>query len=299
MKKLALWALGWALISVLAAAADVSDFPPINTPATTDYFPGKFVWEELFTTNPQAAVSFYSQLFGWDSQTIQRPNALYTVMSVDGRPICGITHFPEKLASATNHGRWVGFISVPDVAKAAAALSAHGGKVVLPIKELSGRGMQTVVSTQEGVIVGLLHSSSGDPAEYRAEAGEWIWSQFYDKDTEQASKLYALAIGYDAIPDIRFDKADSYVLSSGEYARASLSPLPADHPKARPAWLGYVRVDDVDASVTKATGLGAKVVAPSRTTEGTGKLAILVDPTGAAFGVVQFDNDSKTPAEKP
>ena len=49
--------------------------------------------------------------------------------------------------------------------------------------------------------------------------------------------------------------------------------------------------------MTKALGLGARVIVASRPTEGTGKLAILVDPTGAAFGVVQFEND--VAKEKP
>lgn len=52
---------------------------------------------------------------------------------------------------------------------------------------------------------------------------------------------------------------------------------------ARPAWLTYFHVADVDAAVAKAQGTGATVHMAPMTMEGVGRIAMLADPQGAAF----------------
>jgi uncharacterized protein len=54
-------------------------------------------------------------------------------------------------------------------------------------------------------------------------------------------------------------------------------------PEGVPAlWSVYFAVDDVDASIAKAVGLGASVVQAAEDTP-YGRLATLTDPTGALF----------------
>lgn len=52
---------------------------------------------------------------------------------------------------------------------------------------------------------------------------------------------------------------------------------------AKPGWLPYFYVDDVDAAAAKAQGLGASVHMAPSTIEGIGRMAMLADPQGAAF----------------
>jgi predicted enzyme related to lactoylglutathione lyase len=64
---------------------------------------------------------------------------------------------------------------------------------------------------------------------------------------------------------------------------------------ARPGWLIYFGVDDVDASLVKAQALGASVHMPATTMEGVGRMAMLADPQGASFylmrGHMEGDSD--------
>jgi predicted enzyme related to lactoylglutathione lyase len=57
-----------------------------------------------------------------------------------------------------------------------------------------------------------------------------------------------------------------------------------------PHWLVYFAVDDCDAKVQKATGLGAQVMKPADDIPGVGRFAILLDPQGAAFAIIKLDN---------
>ena len=55
---------------------------------------------------------------------------------------------------------------------------------------------------------------------------------------------------------------------------------------ARPCWLGYIGVDDVDASLTAAEAAGGKVLMPARDIEMAGRIAMVADPNGAPFYVM-------------
>jgi predicted enzyme related to lactoylglutathione lyase len=54
-----------------------------------------------------------------------------------------------------------------------------------------------------------------------------------------------------------------------------------------PMWSSYVTVDDVDASAAKAAELGGTVMAPPMDVMDAGRMAVLVDPTGAVFCIWQ------------
>ena len=52
---------------------------------------------------------------------------------------------------------------------------------------------------------------------------------------------------------------------------------------APPNWSGYIAVDDVDATVEKAKGLGATIHMPPTDIPEVGRFAVVGDPQGAVF----------------
>ena len=54
-----------------------------------------------------------------------------------------------------------------------------------------------------------------------------------------------------------------------------------------PHWMVYFAVEDCDAAVQKASGLGANVMRPAEDIPGVGRFAILTDPQGAAFALLK------------
>ncbi|MGE5617198.1 MAG: hypothetical protein ACM3X5_09800, partial [Bacillota bacterium] len=59
------------------------------------------------------------------------------------------------------------------------------------------------------------------------------------------------------------------------------------------AWVSYVAVESLDASVAKAQKLGAKVTKPRAPVPGMGWFAMLVDPQGNNFAMWQTDSSAK------
>jgi predicted enzyme related to lactoylglutathione lyase len=54
-----------------------------------------------------------------------------------------------------------------------------------------------------------------------------------------------------------------------------------------PHWNVYFNVESVDDTVAKATALGGTVVAPAFDVPGVGRMAVLADPQGAMFNLMQ------------
>src|ERR1035441_9775906 len=106
-----------AAAALLAAAsvppARAAAFPPLNAPAATERLPGKLVWADLFTTNPDGATKFYCGLLGWTADPIDQKGKSYTVFSNDGKPVAGLA--PRSVAGASHPSRWIGYYSVIDI----------------------------------------------------------------------------------------------------------------------------------------------------------------------------------------
>lgn len=70
---------------------------------------------------------------------------------------------------------------------------------------------------------------------------------------------------------------------------AGLMEMPEDNFGKLPLWLTYFSVHDADAFVVDAMALGATLCREPDDVPGTGRFAVLTDPQGAAFGILQPD----------
>src|SRR3546814_7470061 len=66
----------------------------------------------------------------------------------------------------------------------------------------------------------------------------------------------------------------------------------ADH-GARPTWLGYIAVEDVDASVEEIEARGGRVLMPAMDIPMVGRIAMVADPHGVPFYVMKPQGTGK------
>lgn len=138
--------------------------------------------------------------------------------------------------------------------------------------------------------------ASNDPGR-TAEHGHFIWYELMTSDPEGAKSFYDAVIGW-KIGDAEssFNGYRMIGRSDGKFAGGVL-PLSDEMQQhgARPTWLGYVGVDDVDGAVQSIENDGGKALLPPFDIPGVGRIAMVADPQGASFYVI----DPIPPADQP
>jgi hypothetical protein len=272
------------LSNAAGLAADKIVLPPLTTVPDSPLRPGKFVWADLVTDDVPGARNFYARLFGWTFQQFDG----YTVASNDERPLCGMFHRPRPSDRPEAKPRWFGYISVSSVRQARRAVTKAGGRVLAEPQRFPKRGEQAIFADAEGAVFGAIKSTHGDPQDFLAEPGDWVWVQFLSRDAKKASEFYAAVAGYEVIENTANQRMSDYVLASHGYARATVRGIPSGYDQVRPNWLPFVRVKNLAESLAKAKQLGAKVLLDPKPDLFEGRVAVIADPTGAAIGLLEW-----------
>jgi predicted enzyme related to lactoylglutathione lyase len=132
----------FAVFTPLPASAD--DVPPGGDV-------GDFTWHELATTDPEAALDFYSELFGWSKGAGHDMGemGMYQLVSHGGQDVGGVF----KARDNSTPPNWLSYVRVPDATKAASAAKAAGGRILNgPMEVPGGSWIVQMLDPQGGAI---------------------------------------------------------------------------------------------------------------------------------------------------
>jgi predicted enzyme related to lactoylglutathione lyase len=284
--------LAGALLAVFLTAcaapprAPLVPLPPLTQPPTSEHHVGKVIWVDLVTPDLAAAEHFYGGLFGWTFHDIHTPSTDYAVALLAGRPVGGILQRALPPGEHRQPG-WLTFLAVSDVDATQQLIIQQGGKVLAAPHAYPQRGRQAVFSDPQGAVFAVLASSSGDPPEFLAAPGEWIWSSLIASDPGADAAFYQAMFGYEVFESDNEDGSEHLILSTQDYARASVNALPASG-HHHPHWLNFVRVLDTEQMTVTVTQLGGRVLVQPRVDRHGGKVAVVADPFGAPFGLLEW-----------
>ncbi len=122
--------------------------------------------------------------------------------------------------------------------------------------------------------------------------GRFCWYELMTTDPEAAQAFYARVAGWTTCP--WEDGETPYTMwMSGERPIGGVMTLPEEAAAsgAPPCWLAYVSTPDADATTSKATSLGGKVL-HSMDIPKVGRIAVLADPTGGVLSVLQPEEET-------
>lgn len=283
-------------ILLLAAApvmASSLQLPVIVEAATDEHHAGKVVFIELITPDIASARQFYAGLFGWTFRDVPASGIKYTQAYLDGRPVGALVQ-REIPPGERRQPAWLTFIAVRDVDAAAKVALEHGGKVLFGPRDAPARGREAVLADPQGAVFAVLASSSGDPPDTLARPGDWIWTSLITRDPEGDAAFYQEIFDYEVFDLPAASGAQHLMLASDNYARASVNSLPVTGPAVHPYWLNFVRVQDTARMTARAVALGGRVLVEPRPDRHGGKVAVVADPQGAPFGLLEWpDSESK------
>jgi predicted enzyme related to lactoylglutathione lyase len=251
------------------------------------YRPGTFVWRELLTSDVDASIRFYGEVFGWKAETAEMPDGTsYTTLRAGEVGVGGLMRVP--VLGIPPH--WFGYISVADVEATADAATAAGGSVLAGPMPAGSHGEFVTFRDPQGGVIGGWRGAAGDGSAATGDVGTFCWEQLNSADPEGAFPFYASLFGWTKRP-LGSGGAGLQVMCAGATEVASLMPAPAGTPAH---WLSYVVVDalaDAEARVVRA---GGKVHVERAGVGDLGWIGVVADDVGAVIGVFEPKPAPKT-----
>jgi predicted enzyme related to lactoylglutathione lyase len=128
--------------------------------------------------------------------------------------------------------------------------------------------------------------------------GRFVWHELMTRDVPAARKFYSKLTGWkpQAWP---LDPA--YTVNHSEHGpQAGFFHIPADMPAEMPAhWVTYIGTRDVDGTAAAAVRAGGSVLKGPDDIKGAGRYAVLKDPQGAVFAILDPENSRAEPVGMP
>jgi uncharacterized protein len=240
---------------------------------------GRFVWHDHISSDVEKAKSFYSDLFGWTTETFQAGTMEYPMISAGGKQHGGFGPAPSGVPS-----HWMGHVRVEDADETAAQAEAAGGKIVAPAMDIPEVGRMVVIADPQGATFSVFAPFA--PEQTPVSEGVFVWDELLTSDVAGAKSFYGEIFGW-TTTDMDIGDAGTYTIfeRAGKVGTAGCMQKPDDLPVPA-AWVTYIGTDDVDATTEKAATLGAHIqVPPMDIPNNIGRFSVIIDPTGAAVGI--------------
>ena len=245
---------------------------------------GQFVWHELMSSNPKAAIAFYKDLVGWKPRPWENPNHDYTMMTMAGGRKAGIMELPDPTAPT----HWMCYIGTPNVDATARQTTELGGKVLKPVSDIPDVGRFAILQDPQGAIfVGFTPAPTEHmPANTKIAVGDFSWHELITTNWQAAFDFYQKLFGWEKLDSMEMGPGNVYQMF-GWKGKAMLGGMFNKSPQmpGPPMWLPYALVPDSKKVADMLPRLGGKVTHGPAEVPGGDWITQLTDPQGVMFAV--------------
>jgi predicted enzyme related to lactoylglutathione lyase len=274
------------------------------------YIPGVPCWIDTTQPDPDAAIAFYADLFGWEYENVMPPGSpgKYYIGRIRGGDVAGVGSQPE---GAPPNPAWNTYVWVEDADDTAAKVRAAGGGVIMEPGDVMDSGRTAVFTDPEGAAFSVWQPKRHRGATVVNEHGSLNFNTLSVRDVEAARAFYGAVFGWQLLdigntgamwglpaygdfleqrtPGMRENMERMGAPARFQEAVAAVSPLADDTPAH---WGVTFGVDDADAIAARASELGGRVVVPPFDAPWV-RTTIIADPAGATFTASKFVPENK------
>lgn len=118
------------------------------------------------------------------------------------------------------------------------------------------------------------------------QLGHFAWYELLTTDLAGAAAFYGKVIGW-GVKDASAPELAYTLFTASDIPVGGLMELPEEGRRlgATPRWVGYVAVDDIDATAARINHLGGAIMVPP-TDSNIGRISVVADPQKATFALV-------------
>ena len=114
-----------------------------------------FVWNELITTDVEAAKRFFASTVGWTFNSVATPSGPYW-LAWSGETMVGGIMSRDLVHEASVPSHWFTYLQVDDVDRRAAEVEANGGTLIRAPFDVPELGRVAVVADPSGAVLGIM-----------------------------------------------------------------------------------------------------------------------------------------------
>jgi uncharacterized protein len=277
-------------------------------PERDGYIPGVPCWVDTSQPDPEAAVAFYSDLFGWEFRDAMPPGSegKYFIARIRGRDVAAVGSVPE---TAPPTAMWNTYIWVDSADRTASDVRDAGGQALMEPFDVMDAGRMAVFADPEGAAFCVWQAKENKGAGIVNEAGSLNFNGLNTRDVEGARSFYGSVFGWQTLtlggagemwtlpgygdyleqsnPGLREQIAQAGAPPGFEDVVATINPILDDQPDVAAHWSVTFAVDDADATAAKATDLGGEVIVPPFNAPWV-RMTVIADPQSATFIASKF-----------
>jgi uncharacterized protein len=243
---------------------------------------GTPTWIDLMAPDIDAARTFYQGVFGWEYDIGGPEFGGYTTARLGQRMVAGLMG-PQPDAPPMP-AAWGLYFASDDVEADVARAVELGAKVISPPMAVGDFGSMAVCEDPTSATFSFWQAGSHVGSQVTEEPGSTAWYELYSPNAKQARDFYTAVLGVTADP--MPGGMEYYVLKHGEQQLCGIMQIDPSWGNFHPQWITYFSVADVDKTVATVTKLGGKNMGPIDDSP-FGRIAALMDPSGAYFKIVQ------------
>jgi len=254
----------------------------------TSYTPGTFSWVDLATTDAAAARSFYTRLFGWETDdTDAGDGSVYTMCRIGPDAVSAFYEMSEELRATGAPASWTSYVTVERADAAAARAAELGGSVVSEAFDVLDAGRMAVIADPQGAVFAVWQPRAQIGAGRVNDVGCLCMNELATSEIDRARAFYEGLFGWTTE---QVDTGAGGPVIVSVHNRGSLNATLSEERAAPPHWRPYFTVDSVEAAMARARELGAHALLDPMPI-GDGSIGIASDPEGAVFGVFEGEVD--------
>jgi predicted enzyme related to lactoylglutathione lyase len=245
--------------------------------------PGTFCWTDLATTDQKAATKFYTSLFGWEARDLPiGEGETYTIFFIDGKDVCALH---SQMADQKKQGippNWLAYVSVSNADETVKKIQSAGGRVLEGAFDVMEVGRMAVAQDPTGATFAIWQPKTHIGARIQEVPGSVCWRELMTQNMDQAGKFYSNVFGW-SIDSQTFGKMNYTLLKKGENGLGGMITVPG----VPNSWLTYWIVENCEQTAQKVKKLGVQIMKEPTKIPDVGTFAVLLDPQGSAFAVMQ------------
>jgi hypothetical protein len=264
--------------------------------------------------DPEAAVGFYGDLFGWEFEDVMPPESerKYFVARLRGLDVAAVGSIP---GGGPETAMWNTYFWVDSADETASKIRDAGGAVVSePVDVPPEAGRTAAFTDPEGAPFRVWQAKENKGAQLVNEPGSLNLNGLNTRDLEGAKSFYGSLFGWQTITlngglamwtlpgfgdflersnaDLRKQMAEANAPKGFEDVVGTIAPIADDQSDTPAHWSVIFATDDADATATKASELGGQVIVPPFDAPWV-RMTVIADPQGPTFIASQFVPENK------